>query len=83
MTAKKKGVDFEQALSKLETLVNEMEQGDMTLEESLKAFETGIGLTRECQTRLTEAEQKVQLLVEEQGELRSRPFSGDSDEDVG
>ena len=77
MTAKKKGVDFEQALSKLETLVNEMEQGDMTLEESLKAFETGIKLTRECQTRLTEAEQKVQLLVEEQGELRSQPFTAD------
>ena len=77
MTAKKKGVDFEQALSKLETLVNEMEQGDMNLEESLKAFETGIKLTRECQTRLTEAEQKVQLLVEEQGELRSQPFTAD------
>ncbi len=78
MAAKKKGVDFEQALGKLETLVNDMEQGEMTLEESLKAFETGIALTRECQSRLTEAEQKVQLLVEEQGELRSQPLDPDT-----
>ncbi len=56
---KKKGVDFEQSLSTLESLVNRMEQGDMTLEESLHAFESGIALTRECQTRLAAAEQQV------------------------
>ncbi|MEJ2415638.1 MAG: exodeoxyribonuclease VII small subunit [Exilibacterium sp.] len=77
MAAKKRVVDFEQSLRQLETLVNDMEQGEMTLEESLKAFETGIKLTRECQARLTEAEQKVQLLIEEQGELRAVSFTGD------
>ena len=59
MAVKKKGADFEQSLNALETLVNKMEQGDMTLEESLKAFETGIQLTRDCQARLAAAEQQV------------------------
>jgi exodeoxyribonuclease VII small subunit len=78
VAAKKKAVDFEQALQDLEKLVTDMEQGDMSLEESLKAFEDGIKLTRECQNRLTEAEQKVQLLLEEQGELQAKEFGGEA-----
>ncbi len=74
MAAKKKGVDFEKSLRELENLVTEMEKGDLSLEESLKAFETGIKLTRDCQTRLSEAEQRVQMLIEEQGELHLTPF---------
>lgn len=81
MAGKKKTLNFEQSLNKLETLVNQMEQGDMTLEESLKAFEEGIGLTRECQTRLSDAEQKVQQLIEEQGELQAVPFTASNDID--
>lgn len=81
MPVKKKPVDFEQSLSTLEALVNRMEKGDLTLEESLQAFETGIQLTRECQTRLAEAEQQVQKLVEEQGELRLEAFDTDETED--
>lgn len=77
MAAKKKPIDFEKSLQDLENLVTAMEKGDMTLEESLKAFETGIQLTRECQTRLAEAEQKVQLLTEQQGELQAAPFDTD------
>ncbi|BFM17791.1 exodeoxyribonuclease VII small subunit [Maricurvus nonylphenolicus] len=77
MAAKKKPIDFEKSLQDLENLVTAMEKGDMTLEESLKAFETGIQLTRECQTRLAEAEQKVQLLTEQQGELQATPFDTD------
>lgn len=75
MAAKKKAVDFEQSLQQLEALVTEMEKGDLSLEQSLKAFENGILLTRECQTRLSEAEQKVELLLEQQGELVSQPFT--------
>lgn len=75
MAAKKKAVDFEQALQELEQLVTGMEQGDMSLEDSLKAFEAGIKLTRDCQARLSEAEQKVQLLLEEQGQLQASSFS--------
>lgn len=74
MAARKKAVDFEKALSELETLVSTMEKGDMSLEESLKAFETGIKLTRDCQTRLSEAEQKVEMLIEQQGELQLTDF---------
>ena len=79
MATKKKAADFEQSLQQLEALVTEMEKGELSLEESLAAFETGIRLTRECQTRLTEAEQKVQLLLEEQGQLAAHPFDDDSE----
>ena len=74
MAARKKAVDFEKALAELESLVATMEKGDMSLEESLKAFETGIKLTRDCQARLSEAEQKVEILIEQQGELQLADF---------
>jgi exodeoxyribonuclease VII small subunit len=77
MPPKKKSVDFEQSLSTLESLVNRMEQGDMTLEESLQAFESGIALTRECQTRLVAAEQQVNKLIEQQGVISLEPFAAD------
>ncbi len=71
MAKAKQSIDFEQALDQLETLVEEMEGGDLSLENSLKAFEQGIKLTRECQTALATAEQKVQLLLEENGKLKA------------
>lgn len=60
--------DFETALKELETLVERMETGETSLEESLKDFERGIELTRSCQTALTEAEQKVEILLKKDGE---------------
>ncbi len=63
-----KTFDFEASLGRLEELVTAMEDGDLSLEESLKAFETGIRLTRECQTALQRAEQKVQILMSDDGE---------------
>lgn len=56
--------DFEQALKELEGLVERMERGDLSLEDSLKCFERGVELTRICQQALKEAEQKVQILLE-------------------
>lgn len=53
---------FEQALAELESLVETMEQGELSLEESLKSFERGVLLTRTCQQALTEAEHKIQIL---------------------
>lgn len=53
---------FEQAMTELESLVETMEQGDLSLEESLKYFERGVVLTRTCQQVLKEAEQKIQIL---------------------
>jgi len=64
---KDKPFDFEVSLSQLEDLVTAMEDGDLSLEESLKAFETGIKLTRECQAALQRAEQKVQVLMNSDG----------------
>ncbi len=63
--------DFETALEELETLVENLEQGDISLEESLKLFERGVTLTRSCQTSLKEAEQKVQILLEKSGEAEA------------
>lgn len=79
MPRKKKTPDFEQSLQDLEALVSQMEQGDLSLEESLKAFEEGVGLTRECQAILAQAEQKVQILMESGGELTTQPFTPEED----
>ena len=79
MATKKKTLDFEQSLQQLEGLVADMEKGDLSLEESLKAFETGIKLTGECQAQLTEAEQKVNILLEQQGQLVAQPFDDNSE----
>ena len=69
MTKKKtKAINFEKSLEELEDLVDRMEQGDSSLEDSLKDFERGIELTRNCQIALTEAEQKVQVLLKKNGD---------------
>jgi|TARA_B110000908_G_scaffold30687_1_gene36381 exodeoxyribonuclease VII small subunit len=80
MTNTKKSIDFEEALDQLEELVEDMENGDLTLEESLKAFEQGIKLTRECQSALSQAEQKVQLLIEENGKLKTVDIANSDDQ---
>ena len=63
--------NFEEALQELERLVSSMEEGELSLEDSMKAFEKGIKLTRECQTALLKAEQKVQILLNESGETQA------------
>lgn len=62
-------MDFEQSLTDLQTLVERLENGELSLEDSLTAFEQGIRLTRDCQGALAQAEQKVQMLLERDGEL--------------
>lgn len=79
MAKSKKPLNFENALSELEALVAAMESGEMTLEESLQAFETGVRLTRECQQTLQQAEQKVQLLLAEDGTTAAFPNLESSD----
>lgn len=74
MAKKKTAYDFEKSLGELETLVDRMEGGQLSLEESLQAFEQGIKLTRECQNMLTQAEQKVRILTQDQGEPSLAPF---------
>ena len=69
-------MDFEKKLSELEGLVGQMEKGELSLEESLKAFEKGVKLSRECQKQLDQAEQKVEKLlsVDADGSAKTEPF---------
>lgn len=73
MAKKEEKFDFEKALAELEKLVETMETGDMSLEDSLKQFERGVALTRSCQKALADAEQKVQILLQNSdgGELEA------------
>ncbi len=73
----KKSVNLEKALTELEKLVEEMEQGNLSLEESLKRFEKGIALTSDCQEALQKAELKVQELIEKNGKLLEKDFEVD------
>lgn len=73
-------MNFETALNELETLIDKMETGQLSLEDSLQCFEEGIKLARHCQTSLKEAEQKVQILVQkDNGELALEPFELDAE----
>ena len=63
---KNKPIPFEKTLNELETIVQQLEKGDLSLEESLEHFEKGITLARQCQNTLSQAEQKVTLLSENQ-----------------
>jgi len=67
--------DFEAALTELEKIVEKMESGEQSLEESLKDFQRGIELTRTCQKSLKEAEQRVEKLIQEGGEFRTVPLT--------
>jgi exodeoxyribonuclease VII small subunit len=75
--ARKKAADFETSLAELQSLVERLESGELSLEDSLGAFEQGIRLTRDCQAALAQAEQKVQQLLERDGELQEVPFDAD------
>ena len=66
---------FEDSLLELEQLVSQLEQGELSLEASLKSFERGVNLTRTCQKALQNAEQKVQVLLEKNGTQTLEPFT--------
>ena len=74
-------VEVVEDLISLETLVQAMEEGELSLEESLKAFEQGIKLTRECQSALEQAEQKVQMLVQDGQVPVAAPYEDEDDAD--
>ena len=72
---------FETALARLEEIVQELEQGDLPLEQSLKLFEEGIKLSRICNTRLEEAERKVEILLKDKsGSMKAQPFEEQEEE---
>ena len=69
MSETKKSIDFEKQLEQLESLVTALEGGDLSLEDSMKSFEQGIKLARECQQALKDAEQRVEILTRQGDEL--------------
>ena len=74
----KKTVSFEEALEALNQTVKAMESGDLSLEDSLEAFEKGIALVRDCQQSLDKAEQKVEKLIAHQDGFETVEFNEDS-----
>ena len=66
---------FEESIKRLEEIVAKLEEGQVPLDESLKLFEEGVGLSRQCNARLEEIERRIEILVKgEDGELEARPF---------
>jgi exodeoxyribonuclease VII small subunit len=76
-------VTFEAALGELEAIVDRLEQGEIELEEALRAFEQGVTLARQCAEQLGDAERRVEILLREGDGWIARPFAeGDADDDV-
>jgi exodeoxyribonuclease VII small subunit len=76
-------LDFERSLAELEEIVDRLEHGELSLDESLKQFERGVQLTRACQSALKEAEQKVEILLRKNGEpeaFDAAPLEADDEE---
>jgi len=80
-------MEFEKKLKRLEDIVEKMESGDLSLDDSMKLFEEGVKMSRECQSQLTVAEEKVKLLlsVDGDGKAVTRDFdsAGDPGDDSG
>jgi exodeoxyribonuclease VII small subunit len=73
-------IKFEDALQRLEEIVDRLETGELPLEDSLKVFEEGVALARRCSKYLEEAEKRVELLTkDESGLLKTEPFEWDKD----
>lgn len=68
-------INFEDKLAELETIVENLEKGQLSLDESLELFEHGITLSRECNAMLKNARQKVEKLIEEDNNLKSEDFA--------
>lgn len=74
-------MSFEESLAELESIVEKLEKGQLSLDESLVLFEKGIKLVRECNDKLKNARQKVEQLIEENNEMRTEKFEVERDED--
>ncbi|MEW8521927.1 MAG: exodeoxyribonuclease VII small subunit [Candidatus Thiodiazotropha endolucinida] len=79
MPRKPKTPTFEEAMKELESLIEALEQGDLSLEASLQSFERGIALTRICQASLQEAEQKIRILNGETQTSELESFTDDNE----
>lgn len=70
---------FEAAMLRLETLVGQLEDGELSLEDALRVFEEGVALTRHCGERLADAERRIEVLMQQGGEWSARPFEADAE----
>jgi exodeoxyribonuclease VII small subunit len=70
---------FEECLQRLEEVVNQLERGDVPLEQALKLFEEGVQLSNGCRKELEEAEGKVEILLKQNGKLQAEPFEISAD----
>lgn len=75
-----KPANLEKSLQSLEKIVDELESGDLPLEKAMQRFEEGIKLTRACQTALRDAEQKVEILLQDAGGEQLETFAGEDDD---
>jgi len=75
-----KKFDFDNEIQKLEAIVEQMESGELSLEQAMAQFEQGVKITRGCHKALQEAEQKVQVLLEKQGKMVLEPFDVNGDD---
>ena len=74
MTEKPTSLDFESQLKQLESLVEKLESGDLSLEESLKAYEQGVKISQDCEAALESAQQRVEKLLKKDGDVSREPF---------
>ena len=82
MTKAKRPPDFEKYLAELEAIVEKLETGDLPIEESLKSFEKGIALTRDCQGALDAAQARVDILLKRDGAASLERFDADEDDEA-
>lgn len=83
-TVTEPAADFERSLAELEAIVDKLEEGDLSLDDSLRHFERGVQLTRTCQSALKQAEQKVEILLRRSGaedDFATTAFDTDADDE--
>ncbi len=66
--------NFEESMKKLESIVNELENGNLNLDESVEKFEEGMKIAKQCNTILEDSEKKITILLEKDGELKEENF---------
>ncbi len=71
---KPENISFEQSINELESIVNDLEQGDLSLEDSMTLFERGLNLSQASQEKLSQAEQKIQILLNKDGGSELQDF---------
>ena len=70
-----KEINFEDSMESLEKIVAELEKGDLNLDDSIKKFEQGMKISKECNSKLEDAEKRITVLIEENNDLKEEDFT--------